>query len=151
MAFGLPASYETEIEVTASHSVVRDAIERTFELFCWNHSVNESRSVVVARVPGGLVSWGEEFVVSLVDEPVMRITSTCRLWQMFDWGKNRKNVDRFTELFLSEVDYFTTLDGPSPIYLDDGGQTPVERLITDTLGDQEFETLPDRPMNQEEL
>ena len=148
MAFGLPAHYETEIEVTVSHSVVRDAIERTFELFCWNYSADESRSLFIARVPGGLVSWGEEFVVSLADEPVMRITSTCKLWQMFDWGKNRKNVDRFIELFVGEVDYFTTLDRPPRVYVDDRGQTPLERLIADSRSDTEFEKRMARPNNQ---
>jgi rhomboid protease GluP len=125
MAFGFPASYETEIEVTGSGQVVRDSIVRSLELLCWEFSVDESRSFFVARVPGGFASWGESLVVSLVDEPVIRITSTCRLWQMFDWGKNRKNVDRFIELLLGTVSYFAAMSGPPPVYLDESGKTPV--------------------------
>ena len=112
--------------------MVRDSIVRSLELLCWEFSVDESRSFFVARVPSGFASWGEWLVVSLVDEPAIRITSTCRLWQMFDWGKNRKNVDRFIELLLGRVSFFTEMSGPPPVYLDESGKTPVERLIADT-------------------
>ena len=76
MAIGFPASCKTEIEVTGSSRVVRDAIQETFELLSWKYSVDETRSLFVAQVRGGLTSWGEEVVVSLVDEPVIRITET---------------------------------------------------------------------------
>ena len=122
MAIGFPASCETEIEVTGSSRVVRDAIERTFDLLSWKYSVDESRSLFVAQVGGGLTSWGEEVVVSLVDEPVIRITSACRGWQIIDWGKNRRNVDRFVYLLLGRVSHFTAMSGPPPVYLDESGK-----------------------------
>jgi hypothetical protein len=138
MAFGFPASYKTEIEVTGSSRIVREAIIRTLELLSWSYSVDESESLFVGQVPGGLMSWGEELVISLVDEPVIRITSACRAWQVFDWGKNRSNVDRFIDLLVGRVSYVAAMSGPPPVYLDDHGQTPVERLITDAESDSEL-------------
>jgi len=148
MAVGFPASCETEIEVTGSSRVVRDAIERTFDLLSWKYSVDESRSLFVAQVGGGLTSWGEEVVVSLVDEPVIRITSACRGWQIIDWGKNRRNVDRFVYLLLGRVSHFTAMSGPPPVYLDESGQTPVERVIKDEHHDSELTMSQKIPMNE---
>lgn len=129
MAFGFPASYETEIEVTGSHMEIRDAILRTFELLSWQFSSDEGTHFITARVPPSLLSWGEEFTVSLAEEPAVTLRSKCWGIQIVDWGKNKRNVDRFLEVFHTRLIWVSGMSDPPPVYLDEEGRTPVERLI----------------------
>jgi rhomboid protease GluP len=137
MAFGFPASYETEIEVTGSHMEIRDAILRTFELLSWQFSPDEGTNFIIARVPASLLSWGEEFTVSLAEEPAVTLRSTCWGIQIIDWGKNKRNVDRFLEVFHTRLIWVSSLSYPPPVYLDEEGKTPVERLIGSEPKDSE--------------
>ena len=128
MAFGFPASYETEIEVTGSRANIREAISRTFELFGWDFSTDEGANFFTARVPPGLSSFSEKFTVSLAEEPTITITSRCWI-ALFDWGKNRRNVEKFIEAFHTRLTWVSSLSDAAPVYLDDDGRTPIERLI----------------------
>ena len=47
------------------------------------------------------LSWGENFTVSLMSPGIIEISSSCRSpLQVFDWGKNRRNVDQFLAYFI---------------------------------------------------
>ena len=129
MAFGFPASFKTEIEVTGSRQVIRDAIRRTFDLLSWNYTVDDAEMQFTAKVPVSFSSYGEYLLVSLVSEPVLSIHSSCKPIQLFDWGKNRANVGKFVETLLPRLSYFAAMAGPPPTYLDESGRTPVERII----------------------
>jgi rhomboid protease GluP len=129
MAFGFPASYETEIEITGSHTEIRDAMLRALELLSWQFSADDGVNLITARVPPSLVSWGEEFTVSLAEEPVVRLRSSCKWTQVLDWGKNKRNVEQFLEVFRTRLIWVSKLSDPPPVYLDEDGKTPVERLI----------------------
>ena len=133
MAFGFPASYETEIEVTGSHADVRDAIARTFELLSWPFTTDDGPNFFTARVPSSLASFGEKFTVSLAEEPTIAISSRCWI-ALIDWGKNRRNVEKFLEVFNTRLTWVSSLSDTPPLYLDDDGRTPIERLIDEPAG-----------------
>ena len=131
MAFGFPASYETEIEVTGSHMEIRDAIENSFELLGWEFSSDDTRSFFTARVPPSLTSWREFFTVSLAKQPLITLGSKCWQFQLFDWGKNKRNVELFLEIFPARLSRVSALSDQAPVYLDADGRTPIERLIAE--------------------
>ena len=133
MAFGFPASYETEIEATGARQVIRDAVSRTFNLLSWKYAADETANLFVARVPFSFSGYGEEFAVSFADETTIRIRSRCKPMQLFDWGKNKANIDQFLTVFWPTLSYAAAMAGPPPIYLDDSGRTPVERIIADEI------------------
>src|SRR5215210_3636162 len=99
MAFGLPASFQTEHDLLGSRQTARDAIVYAFELVGWNYvmiDVDHFR----AKVPPNHSSWGEIVTVSLDTPGYLQIKSHCRSpIQFFDWGKNRRNVDQFLTYF----------------------------------------------------
>jgi hypothetical protein len=46
-----------------------------------------------------LYSWGEEIEISFISENVVNISSSCKLvTQIFDWGKNKRNVKKLIEI-----------------------------------------------------
>jgi rhomboid protease GluP len=140
MAFGFPASYETEIEVTGSHIDIRDAILRSFELLSWPFNSDESVNFITARVHSSLASWGEEFTVSLAEEPVISLKSSCRGIQVLDWGKNKRNVEKFVEVFNTRLTWVSSFNDTPPVYLDEDGRTPIERLIDEPAASHEQST-----------
>jgi hypothetical protein len=131
MSFGFPASYETEIEVTAPGQAIREAIGATLDLLGWDFSVDEGTNLFTARVRMSGNSWGQDFVISLANEPEIRIRSSCKLCQLFDWGANKRNVDRFLEIFSARLAWVASLSGPPPRYLDEALRTPIDRVIED--------------------
>lgn len=128
MAFGFPASYETEIELTGSRTEIRDAIARSFELLGWDFSTDGGSNLFSARVPPSLASFGESFTVSFAEEPTIVLRSRCWI-ALIDWGKNKRNVEKFLEVFNTRLMWVSSLSDPPPVYLDENGKTPVERLI----------------------
>lgn len=128
MMFGFPASYEIDIEVTGSRSDIREAMERTFDLLDWKFTADEERNLFTARVTPNLSWFAQNFVVSFAEEPVVNIRSSCR-FQLFDWGQNRRNVNRFLKIFSSRLNWIASLAGPPPTYLDRDERSPIERVI----------------------
>lgn len=131
MSFGFPASYETEIEVTAPRQAIREAIGATLELLGWDFSVDEGTDLFTAQVRMSLNSWGQDFVISLAYEPSIRIRSSCKLWQVFDWGANKRNVERFLKIFWARLSWVASMSGPPSRYLDEALRTPIDRVIKD--------------------
>ena len=142
MAFGFPASYETEVEVTGSRQAVRESIVRTLEQLGWNYTVNEAGNLFIARVPLTFLSFGEEFTVSFPAEQKLRIRSHCRFGTLIDWGKNKTNINRFFAYFWPSLSEVAAIVGRPPIYLDDSGKTPLERVISERA-DPADRTQPD--------
>ena len=133
MAFGLPAAYETEIDLVGSRQTARSAILATLELAGWSFVSPES-DFFIAQVPMSGLSWGETFTISLADEGIARIRSACHGFQLFDWGKNRKNVDHFLAIFSARQIRYASLDDPQPVYLDESGKTPIDRVFEESKG-----------------
>lgn len=127
MAFGFPASYETEEELTASRSTARDAVVYAFEMLGWRF-VNPELDVFVANVGGSAFSWGERMIISLSDPGKIRMKSSCFL-QLFDWGKNKRNVTDFLTHFSGRLLRDNLIGEKEPMYLDESGNTPIDRVI----------------------
>jgi hypothetical protein len=76
-------------------------------------------------------TWGSGFVVSLETPGVLQIRSSSRFFQVFDWGENKRNVNRFLAHY-SPKELRELRDRPNePAYLDEAGQTPVGRLLSE--------------------
>ena len=78
-----------------------------------------------------ILSWGEVFTAELTGQNAVTITSKCRGIQVFDWGKNRQNVDQFLSYFAQHATHAARLGQQTPAYLDDPGRSPVEKMIRD--------------------
>lgn len=79
------------------------------------------------------LSWGETVTISLDEDDSVTVRSACRNpLQLFDWGQNKRNVDQFISLFSIRQIREAKCDFKQPVYLDDQGKTPVDRMIEDT-------------------
>jgi hypothetical protein len=87
-----------------------------------------------ARVPDEAPIWGwsEIFSVSL-GEGSITIKSSSGFWPVpqFDGGKNQKNVEKFLVHYSEkELRDFKTRNEPS--HVDEGRNTPLERLLSES-------------------
>jgi hypothetical protein len=136
MAFGLPASYTTQIELAGSRQGARDAIVGTFEALGWNYEM-DSPDIYHVRMSLNPSSWGELLTVTLTGEGTTVVTSKCIVpLKVFDWGQNKRNVRQFVERYAIREARESKLDYKIPVYLDDQGQTPLERVIVDREPDR---------------
>lgn len=147
MAVGFPASYATEIELQAGRAAARDAIMSTFELLGWDFEVQDPYTYAAKlRLTGS--SWGETVTVSLANEGTFSIQSACH-FQVIDWGKNRRNVNQFLQLFSIRLIRNSGPEGNREhAYVNDDGSSPVDRLLVDDAGetkDSDAESTPDSP------
>lgn len=129
MAIGFPASYTTHVDMVGSRQDAREAVLGTFDALGWRHEVINV-DVYRVRMPMNGFSWGETITISLTDEGTTLVESKCR-WplQIIDWGQNKRNALQFTARFTIREIREAKSDYKNPIYLDDMGHTPVERLI----------------------
>ena len=66
--------------------------------------VDQPLRQIIARVGMSLFSWGENILIKvdkLDDENSVVIISSETTYQLIDWGKNRKNIEKF----FSTIDY----------------------------------------------
>jgi hypothetical protein len=70
--------------------VCKDALDE----LGWRFEV-EDRWRIIAYVPYSFTSYGEWLIVDVFDEELVVISHCRRRLQLVDWGKNRRNVDRF--------------------------------------------------------
>ncbi len=128
MAIGFPASYSEHIELDISRSSARNVVAHAFDRIGWHFEMLDA-DTFKAFVSVSGYSWGEFVTVSLSEASILQIRSTCRNWQVVDWGKNKKNVEQFLSLFEARAAREEQLNGGESAYLDDCGKTPVERVI----------------------
>lgn len=100
MAFGFPARFSEsrtfQLQQGELSAVVRSALEN----LGWSYKV-QSDDEFLASVPFGGGTWGAEFKVRIQAGGVIKAESKCvtvRMPQVFDFGKNRQNVERFFAL-----------------------------------------------------
>lgn len=128
MAFGFPASYSTQVDLIGNREAARNAVESTLETMGWEYSVIDPNTFI-ARVPYGGGSWGETVTITLADGSI-EIRSAC-YFQVIDWGKNRRNVDNFLGVFSSREMINVKIFSNEPIFLDEDGKSPIERMLMD--------------------
>src|SRR2546423_6999230 len=100
MAFGFPArttsSRTYQLQQDELAAVVKSALEDSG----WSYEVL-SDNEFLASLPFSGWTWGEDFKVRILPGGVIKAESKCitvRLPQVFDFGKNRKNIETFFAL-----------------------------------------------------
>ncbi|NOX85135.1 MAG: rhomboid family intramembrane serine protease [Chlorobi bacterium] len=98
MAFGISPKYEQEFNISDSDPARAyiQAIEIVKELG-WSVGYY-SEAGFIAYTNFSLTSWGEEIKVK-INEDTIHLKSECTGAQIFDWGKNKKNIHRFISSF----------------------------------------------------
>jgi hypothetical protein len=94
MAIGLPASYKRQVNFSCSRENARAAIIYTLEATGWAYEVLGPDSYT-AETPFNASSVSETVSVSIINPDIIVVESSCTWFQIFDWGKNRRNVDNF--------------------------------------------------------
>jgi hypothetical protein len=56
---------------------------------------NNINNVITANVPTTMSSWGETISVRVNESGQVSIVSQCNKNQIFDWGKNKRNIASF--------------------------------------------------------
>ena len=129
MAIGFPASFFQGVELTVPRENARVAIDYAFELLGWN-VLRADRETFEARVPMSGLSWGERIRVSIAEPGRIEVRSVCSYpLQLFDWGKNRRNVAQFIELFELKAIRDNKLASKEPEFFDSSGRTPIQRAF----------------------
>ena len=60
--------------------------------------IKQAPDSLEASASANFFSWGEVVTVSFITDEVINIKSQCKLpTQVFDWGKNRKNVKKIAD------------------------------------------------------
>jgi hypothetical protein len=130
MAIGLPASYEIEIDLIGDRQAARNAVVYSFDILGWKYSTSDLDhfQTTTSINPS---SWGERVSVALEDGSI-KIRSVCRSpIQIFDWGKNKQNVDRFLIHYSQKELRDHKIRTDDPTHWDDSGKTPLQRALTD--------------------
>lgn len=96
MAFGFPARFARSHSYRLGEAELLEVAKAALTNLDWPYEVR-SGTEVRARPARDARSWGEEMRVAILPGGVMRAESRCAgvRFQIFDFGKNRSNVDAF--------------------------------------------------------
>ena len=131
MAIGLPAGYSTRIHLDIPRDAASSAIEYAFDLLRWK-LMSADGGKFIGRVSASVMSWGERIEVTFVGPDDLEIASFCfSPLQVFDWGKNRRNVEVFLQIFEKQAALAKSSKRAELRYLDENGRTPTERALSD--------------------
>lgn len=128
--FGFPAQYSEQVDLNVPRLTAREAIEYTLDRLGWSYFRSDTDTFVVT-IGFNPSSWGEKMTISLANPGKLKILSKSRVFQFFDWGKNRKNVTDFLRLFEIRVirdARFLTEVGAN---FERDGESRVDKLLED--------------------
>jgi hypothetical protein len=97
MAFGFPARFTESRTYQLQQDELAAVVKSALENLGWSYKVPAGGGFL-ASVPFSGWTWGEDFKVRILPGGVVEAESKCvtvRLPQVFDFGKNRQNVQRF--------------------------------------------------------
>ena len=132
MAIGFPAKYERTVEMNLDWAVLREAIAGVLDTLGWSYR-GDTADEFTARVPLTGFSWGERVTIHLSYNGAVTVKSKCEgvMFQIFDWGKNKQNVDSFLDLLAVKaprVSLVSSLDEKQ--HFDEDGKTPLQRAMS---------------------
>lgn len=131
MAFGFPARHTEQIQLEVDRQIAREAICGVLDQLGWRYE-NPYPDSFTARVPFSGSSWGETLKLSFLADGELEIRSECTrslvLFQMFDWGKNKRNVETFLTLFRTKADWISRLT-PISERFETKESTPLQRAL----------------------
>ena len=85
-------------EYALPHRLVFDkALETTVELGWRVQVAQPDPGIIRGHTPTSLASWREDLNISVLDLGTgqVRVQMSSRAYQLIDWGKNSKNIERF--------------------------------------------------------
>jgi hypothetical protein len=130
VALGFPPSYKSTSSLAGDRASARAGVAYAFDVLGWQYS-NIDPDHFQARVPYGFWSWGESFSVSITDGMIEIQSASMIAFQVFDWGRNKQNVEEFVAHYLPKEARDALLGSNDPRYLSDNGKTPVQRVMSD--------------------
>lgn len=105
MAFGFPARFSESRTFLLPRGELAAVAQSALEGLGWSYK-RASDEEFLASVPFGGGTWGEDFKIRILPGGVVEAESKCvtvRLPQVFDFGKNRRNVETFFALVERRV------------------------------------------------
>jgi hypothetical protein len=100
MAIGFPARTISSRTYQLPQDELAAVVKSALENLGWSYNVLADGEFL-ASVPFGGGTWGEQFKVRILPGGVIEAESKCitvRMPQLFDFGKNRKNIETFFAL-----------------------------------------------------
>lgn len=86
-----------QVRLTEPYPAFFHRAKAVFQQMGWQY-IADTGDRLEYQSPMNLSSWGENFSVRLLNNEEVEIKSQCRLpTQIVDWGRNKKNVNRFLE------------------------------------------------------
>ena len=98
MAFGFPAQHGVQFSVAGGGAIdVRVAVRAALNALDWSIRQDTNR-YIFASATISMASWGEKITVQFLPNGSISVSSACAFpVQIFDWGKNKQNIDRLIE------------------------------------------------------
>ena len=101
MAFGFPAYHEEEVTIPAAIGGV--GLLAVLSQLGWTGGATGDGRAWRGSTGMSLASWGETIIIQWTSNSTVRVRSECAMpTQCFDWGRNKRNIDRL-RLALSPV------------------------------------------------
>lgn len=96
MAFGFPASYQLVVTSIPKDTDIKRSVGSALSRIGWNPTVDKNTFKASTNLSMG--SSGEKITVEILPNKSIKITSKSAIFlQLIDFGKNKRNVDRFME------------------------------------------------------
>jgi hypothetical protein len=136
MAFGFPtASHSAEVVLEVNRQTAREAINETLAVLDWSFD-SPHPDFYKAKIFFSGWTWGEKLTVHFSDSGVIEVQSRCApIPQLFDWGKNRANVERFIDLLTAKAERIAKMNSLTELRFDTSESTPLERVLADWSGE----------------
>ncbi len=129
---GFPAYHSTEYRSSLPASVLESAVIEAFEGM--GISIERAFGRYEGRMPFNFWSFGEILSVTIGPDGQLQITSKCVMpTQCFDWGKNRRNVEKLVELIETSKLSVEAIDiGKIQAEVESTGVSPVEKIFAES-------------------
>jgi hypothetical protein len=96
MAFGFPASYQLVVSNIPKDTDIIRSVGSALSRIGWNPTLE--KNIYRASTNLSMGSSGEKITVEILPNKSIKITSKSSvIFQLLDFGKNKRNVDRFLE------------------------------------------------------
>jgi len=95
MSFGFPAYYQQKSSCLQTREKAFAEIKAVAASLGWRLT-SETEDTLGFRVGINFWSWGENIKVAFHGKEVS-VRSECRIYQCFDWGKNRANCQKIIQ------------------------------------------------------
>jgi hypothetical protein len=138
MAFGFPARTTSSRTYHLQEDELVAVVKSALGHLGWSYKMLSDREYLAA-VPFSGWTWGEDFKVRILPGGVIEADSKCttvRLPQVFDFGKNRRNIETFFALVehgITQGVYQSPLSATQPEALEQGKQAAPKNSWAGTL------------------